>query len=92
MQQVTGQAAGWTSIVQATAGQLITAAASALPTVLGSLVTAPGNGVVANHGYGLAGYNAATGKFTLFNPLGGSIDLTWDQIRASFYGFWQSKG
>jgi hypothetical protein len=92
MQQVTGRAAAWTSIIQSTAGQLSTAAASDLPTVLGSLITAPGNGVVANHGYGLVGYTAATGKFTLFNPQGGTIDLTWDQIRASFYGFWQSKG
>ena len=43
-----------------------------------------------SHGYTLVGYNPAAGTFTLFNPWGGTLALTWGQIQASFYGFWQA--
>jgi hypothetical protein len=56
--------------------------------------------VVGNHAYALAGYDASTGKFKLFNPWGvnggtedgvfkpGYIELTWDEIQANFAN-WQ---
>jgi hypothetical protein len=53
-------------------------------------LTNPGNGVIAGHGYSLIGYNATTGQFTLYNPWGSTISLTWSQIQQSFNGFWQA--
>jgi hypothetical protein len=90
LKHIAGGAAGWTWITAATANQLLAAVAAARPTVLGSKESNPGNGVVDGHGYALVGYNAATRKFTLYNPWGSTIDLTWAQIQASFNGFWQS--
>ena len=58
--------------------------------MFGSRTSNPGNGVAASHAYALTSYSAATGKFTLYNPWGSTIDLTWDQIRTSFNGYWQS--
>jgi hypothetical protein len=92
LQQVTGRAAGWTWMSAATAGQLAAAAATGRATVLGSLPAAPGNGVAAGHGYALVGYDPATGRFTLYNPWGSTLALTWDQVRASFLGYWQAQG
>jgi Calpain family cysteine protease len=52
--------------------------------------------VVGNHAYTVVGYNAATGKFTLFNPWGldrsagsltakpATLDLTWSEIVTNF--------
>ncbi len=90
LEQVTGRGAGWKWVQNATPADLIAAATSGKYTVLGSKQTAPGNGVLASHGYALAGYNSATGRFTLYNPWGSTIQLTWQQIAQSFNGFWQA--
>jgi hypothetical protein len=87
---VMGVAAGWTWGTASSAAQLAAAAAAGRPTVLSSRQSGSGNGVVDGHGYALVGYNPAAQTFTLYNPWGSTIDLTWAQIQASFYGFWQS--
>jgi hypothetical protein len=88
--EVTGAAAGWTWITSATANTLISAIATGRPTVLSSRTTGSGNGVIDSHGYTLLGYNATTGRFSLYNPWGSTIDLTWGQIQQSFLGFWKA--
>ncbi|HEY1381222.1 MAG TPA: C2 family cysteine protease [Gemmataceae bacterium] len=90
IEHVTGVSSGWKWVQNATPTDLISAANSGRYTVLGSKQTAPGNGVIASHGYALVGYNAATGRFTLYNPWGSTIALTWAQIQQSFNGFWQA--
>ncbi len=87
---ITGRAAGWVWISSASAAQLVASVSLAKPTVLASKGTNPGNGVIAAHAYSLVGYNAGNGQFTLYNPWGQTISLTWDQVRASFNGFWQA--
>jgi hypothetical protein len=89
LQHITGQAAGFTRIVATSADQLAAAVTAGLPTILDSRPS-PGNGVVPAHAYGVASYNAATQKFTLYNPQGGTIQLNWTQIVQSFSGYWQS--
>jgi hypothetical protein len=52
------------------------------------------NNLVADHAYALVAFDAATQRFTLYNPWGfaphndtqysGQISLTWDQVLASF--------
>ncbi len=91
IEQITGASAGWTWNTSATAANLIANVAAGRYTVLASNQTNPGNGVIASHGYALIGYNASTGKFTLYNPWGSTISLTWTQIEQSFYGFWAAQ-
>jgi hypothetical protein len=86
--QISGVTAGWKWNTSATAANLIANISAGKYTVLSSNQTSPGNGVIASHGYALIGYNAATGKFTLYNPWGSTISLTWGQIQQSFNGFW----
>jgi hypothetical protein len=43
--------------------------------------------VVPNHIYAVTGYNATTQTFTLYNPWGSTIQLTWSQIAANFDDF-----
>lgn len=40
--------------------------------------------VVSHHVYALTGYNATTDRFTLYNPWGSSIVLSWTQITQGF--------
>jgi hypothetical protein len=89
--QITGAPASWKWITSTTAANLIANVSSGKYTVLGSRQTNPGNGVIAGHGYSLIGYNAATGQFTLYNPWGSTIGLTWTQIQQSFNGFWAAQ-
>jgi hypothetical protein len=88
--EVTNAPAGWKWITNASVNDLFTAVSTGRATVLGSKTTNPGNGVIANHGYSLVGYSAATGKFALYNPWGSTVSLTWTQIQQSFNGFWQA--
>jgi predicted small integral membrane protein len=88
--QITGAKAGWKWATSTTAANLIANVAAGKYTVLGSRLTNPGNGVIAGHGYSLIGYNGTTGQFTLYNPWGSTINLTWSQIQQSFNGFWQA--
>ena len=88
IEQITGAAAGWTWTTSASANNLIANVAAGKYTVLASNPTSPGNGVIASHGYALIGYNASNGLFTLYNPWGSTISLSWKQIQQSFYGFW----
>jgi hypothetical protein len=46
-----------------------------------------GNNLVANHAYGLVGYDATTQLFTLYNPWGFTQKLTWQQIQDNFSGW-----
>jgi hypothetical protein len=89
--QLTGAAAGWTWMTNANPNSLIAAVATGRPLVLASQPVGSGNGVIDSHGYSLVGYNAATGRFTLYNPWGSTITLTLAQIRQSFLGFWQAQ-
>jgi hypothetical protein len=88
LEQITGQAAGFTRIIVSSSDQLAAAVAAHRPTILNSRPS-PGNGVVANHAYAVLGFNAATQTFSLYNPQGSSIQLTWTQIVQSFSGYWQ---
>jgi hypothetical protein len=89
IEHVTGANAGWKWMQNANWPDLTNAAARGLYTVLASKSGTPGNGVIADHGYALVGFNAATSKFTLYNPWGSTIELNWAQIQQSFTGFWQ---
>lgn len=40
--------------------------------------------VVNRHVYAVMGYSSSTGQFTLYNPWGSSLNLTWSQIEAGF--------
>jgi hypothetical protein len=91
IEQITGANAAWTWATNATAATLISKVATGKYAVLGSKQTNPGNGVIESHGYALIGYSAATGKFTLYNPWGSTISLTWAQIQQSFNGFWAAQ-
>lgn len=53
---------------------------------LGSKSGSPGNGVVGGHAYIVTGYDAATDKFTIYNPWGTNhpVPLTWAQIQQSY--------
>jgi hypothetical protein len=88
MMQVTGGTAVWDAIGRVTTADLQAAVAAGKPTVLNSRTSAPGNGVAANHTYGVTSYNAATQMFTLYNPQGSNIQLNWTQITQSFLGYW----
>ena len=88
IEQISGANAAWTWNTSATAATLISKVSTGKFTVLASKATNPGNGVIESHGYALIGYTAATGKFTLYNPWGSTISLTWAQIQQSFNGFW----
>src|SRR5581483_2915843 len=79
---VLGTAAGWTWMNAATAAQLAAAVAGAKPTVLGSNKDDAAANVIGDHGYALVGYSAATGKFTLYNPWGSTVDVTWQTLVA----------
>jgi hypothetical protein len=86
--EVTGRTAGWTWITNASPNDLISAITAGKATVLGSKQSGSGNGVIDSHGYALVGYNAANGLFTLYNPWGSTISLSWNQLVQSFNGFW----
>jgi hypothetical protein len=62
--------------------------AAGRPTILNSRPS-PAPGITAFHAYALLGYDAGTQKFTLYNPQGSTVQLTWDQIVQSFDGYWQ---
>ena len=76
LDEITGGNATWTQIVRATSAQLQAAVAAGQPVILNSLAS-PGNGVIGSHTYPVVAYNATTQLFTLDNPQGGSIQLTW---------------
>jgi hypothetical protein len=40
--------------------------------------------VVNRHVYAVMGYSSSNGRFTLYNPWGSSLSLTWNQIKAGF--------
>ena len=63
---------------------LISAITASKSITLGTLQNATG-GLVGGHAYTVAGYNAATDTFTLFNPWGTShpSPLTWAQLQAN---------
>ena len=88
LDEITGGSASWVQITHATTTQVQSAVNTSTPTILNSL-SSPGNGVIGSHTYPVIGYNATTQQFTLANPQGGSIQLTWAQINQSFSGFWQ---
>lgn len=43
--------------------------------------------VVPNHTYAMLGFNASSQTFTLYNPWGSTVQLTWSQITANFDAF-----
>ena len=43
--------------------------------------------VVPNHAYVLVGYNSSTHLFTLYNPWGLTVQLSWSQITGNFSAF-----
>ena len=90
LRHIAGNAAGWTWMNRSNAMQLIVSANAGLPTILASRQSNSGNGVVDGHAYGLVGYEAASGRFVLYNPWGSTVRLTWEQLVRSFNGFWQS--
>ncbi|HEX4589289.1 MAG TPA: C2 family cysteine protease, partial [Gemmataceae bacterium] len=90
IQHLTGSAAGWKWSSGASANDLIALVATGRPAALASRQSGSGNGVIDSHGYALVGYSAATGRFTLYNPWGSTIQLTWSQIQQSFLGFWSA--
>jgi hypothetical protein len=89
LQQITGRSANFTWIINTSADRLAAALTAGQPTILDSRPK-PGNGVVASHAYVLTGYNSTDRTFTVYNPWGSSLRLSWNQIQASFYGIWQS--
>jgi hypothetical protein len=88
LKQITGGQATWTGIIRSSAATLQAAVAANKPTLLDSLSSPPA-GIVPSHAYAVTAYDATTQKFTLINPQGGSIQLTWTQITQSFSGYWQ---
>lgn len=90
MEHLTGVNAGWRWMQNSTVDHLVAAARNGTQTVLASKPGNPGNNLVASHGYALIAYNATTGRFTLYNPWGSTIELTWQQIQQSFNGYWQA--
>lgn len=48
-------------------------------------ITAPG--IVADHAYVLLGYNSITHVFSLYNPWGSTVQLSWSQIATNFVGY-----
>jgi hypothetical protein len=51
--------------------------------------TEVGSGIVPLHAYPLIGYDSSTETFTLFNPWGSQIELTWSEITPNFL-YWDS--
>jgi hypothetical protein len=47
--------------------------------------------VVPNHAYVLVGYNSSTHLFTLYNPWGSTVQLSWGQITGNFSA-WSLSG
>ena len=87
---ITGSGAGWRWLQNAAPTDLIAAVSAGKYTVLASKSGTLGYGVIADHGYALVGYNAATGGFTLYNPWGSLIELNWTALQQNFNGFWQA--
>jgi hypothetical protein len=90
LQQITGRPATFTWIIATSADRLLAALNAGRPTILDSRPQ-PGNGVVGSHAYALTGYDPSDRTFTVYNPWGSSLRLTWNQIQTSFYGIWQSS-
>ncbi|MFO0809788.1 MAG: C2 family cysteine protease [Gemmataceae bacterium] len=86
--QVLGGSAGWVWASKANTQTLATLAIANTPTVLGSKSSGTSSGVVGDHAYGLVGFNSVTAKYTLYNPWGSTLELTWSQIVANFNGYW----
>jgi hypothetical protein len=85
LEQVTGIATTWNYMYSESA--LVAAVTSGKLVGLGSKVTPGISSVVGSHAYAVVGYNASTGRFTLFNPWGihyGTLSLTWSQLVAGF--------
>ena len=70
--------------------QALIAALAANKAVTAATFSNPGNGLVGGHAYGVIGYNASTGMFTLYNPWGPQYQpapLSWSQLQASCQAF-----
>jgi hypothetical protein len=50
----------------------------------------PASNIVPNHVYVLESYNASTHLFTMYNPWGSTIQLSWAQIETNFSGWSQN--
>jgi hypothetical protein len=90
IEHISGTGAGWKWLQYSTPADLVSAVAAGKFTVLASKSGSLAYGVVADHGYALIGYNAATGGFTLFNPWGSAIELSWAALTQTFNGFWMA--
>jgi hypothetical protein len=95
MMQITGRKAEKQCLCMVTAKDVIKAFQNDRPVTFGSKDSPVASDVEGNHDYALVGYDASTGKFTLFNPWGfhqhhhnppkpALIEKTWDEIKANY--------
>jgi hypothetical protein len=85
--QVLGQSATNYSMTSTTEQNAINALAANEAVTIGT--STANYGLVASHAYGITGYDASTGTFTLYNPWGFDQPgpLTWSQLVATCDGF-----
>ncbi len=81
--QVLGVNASSYILANTTAQPLINALAAGKAVTIGTK-SSPGNGLVGGHAYSVTAYDAATQRFTLFNPWNSTHPgpLTWAQLQA----------
>lgn len=83
--QVLGRAAASYALSSSNDNQALIQAVTANKAVTIGTNGSPGNGLYGSHAYAVIGYDAATGKFTLYNPWGSNQPgpLTWAQLQQS---------
>jgi hypothetical protein len=88
VQHLTGKSASWRSIEASSLSlnALVTTFQSGKMVFLDSN-SATATGIVANHIYVMVGYNATTQVFSLYNPWGSQVQLSWSQVAANFGTF-----
>ncbi|MCU0916486.1 MAG: choice-of-anchor D domain-containing protein [Planctomycetes bacterium] len=86
IRHVTGRAAALTNTLDYT--QMVNAWNEGQVIVIDCMNTPPDSRFVFPHSYALVGYDAATDRFTAYNPWGGAggliTNLSWDDIHANF--------
>jgi calpain family cysteine protease/hemolysin type calcium-binding protein len=96
MVPLTGSDAGTSSISTMSSDQIINKLNSGKLLALSTLEAPLNNQIVGHHAYAIVGYNATTGKFSVFNPWGvdrssdsltlypATLDLTFNEIVSNF--------
>jgi Calpain family cysteine protease len=86
--ELTGKSASWSTISNTTTSlnSIVSTFQSGQMVMLDSNPTTASN-IVSSHIYVMIGYASSTKTFTLYNPWGSQIQLTWAQLEANFGTF-----